>query len=79
MELIECFLNLFSLTFRYFSVNLILNIPHHFQIAKKGFPSMPKAEAARDFTKAEIDNKIVNVKLLRRDQYGRIVGQVTLG
>lgn len=38
---------------------------------------MPQAEEARDFTKNLVDGKVVKVKLLRRDQYGRIVGKVT--
>ena len=38
---------------------------------------MPKAEEARDWTKNLVDGKVVKVKLLRRDQYGRVVGKVT--
>jgi len=45
--------------------------------AKRGNPSMPKAEDALEWTKSKVDGKVVKVKLLRKDQYGRIVGQVT--
>ena len=45
-------------------------------LAKRGNPSMPKAEEARDWTEKFVNGKIVKVKLLRKDQYGRVVGAV---
>jgi len=48
------------------------------ELAHFGNPSMPKAEEARDWAKTVVEGKIVKVKLLSKDQYGRIVGKVTI-
>eukprot|EP00978_Attheya_sp_CCMP212_P028384 scaffold97855_cov67-Attheya_sp.AAC.1 len=45
---------------------------------KFGKPAMPEAETATQYTKNLVDGKIVRVKLLRRDQYNRAVGKVTV-
>mmetsp|Transcript_20896 Transcript_20896/g.25621 ORF Transcript_20896/g.25621 Transcript_20896/m.25621 type:complete len:247 (-) Transcript_20896:495-1235(-) len=48
------------------------------ELGKFGKESMFKAEEARDYTKNKIDGKIVKVKLLKKDQYGRVIGRVTV-
>lgn len=47
------------------------------EIGKYGNPSMPFAEDAKDWLSNNAKDKIVKVKLLRRDQYNRVVGKVT--
>lgn len=47
------------------------------EIGKYGNPSMPFAEDAKDWLSDKTKDKIVKVKLLRRDQYNRVVGKVT--
>lgn len=37
---------------------------------------MPLAEEARDWTHAKCGKEVVNVKLLRTDQYSRVIGKV---
>lgn len=39
---------------------------------------MPMAEEAREYTTTMVKDKVVKVKLLRKDQYGRAVGKVTV-
>lgn len=46
------------------------------EIAKFGNPSMPRAEEARDYTEKLVGQKVVRVKLLRKDQYGRAVAKI---
>lgn len=46
------------------------------ETAKKGNPGMPFANEATEYTKDLLDQKIVSIKLLRKDQYNRIVGVV---
>lgn len=38
---------------------------------------MPLAQEATDFTRNLVDNRLVRIKLLRRDQYNRAVAKVT--
>jgi len=47
------------------------------ETAHFGNPSQPYADEATDYVRAAADGKVVRVKLLRRDQYGRAVGRVT--
>lgn len=47
------------------------------EIGKYGNPSMPFAEDAKDWLSDKAKGKVVKVKLLRRDQYNRVVGKVT--
>lgn len=47
------------------------------EIGKYGNPSMPYAEDAKDWLSDKAKGKVVKVKLLRRDQYNRVVGKVT--
>lgn len=46
------------------------------ETAKNGNPPMAFADEAKDYTSDKIYGKIVNVKLLRKDQYSRVVGRV---
>jgi len=48
------------------------------ELGKFGNPSMPFAEEAKKFTQSLVDDEIVSVKLLRRDQYSRVIGKVTV-
>jgi len=48
------------------------------ELGKRGNSSMPLAEEARDWAKNLVDGKIVKVKLLRKDQYGRVVAKVSV-
>jgi endonuclease YncB( thermonuclease family) len=48
-----------------------------FNKAKFGNPSMPYGDAAKEFTEQLINNKVVRIKLLRKDQYNRAVAKVT--
>ena len=45
--------------------------------AKFGNQAQPFAEASKEFAKKRLLNRKVKVKCLSRDQYGRIIGQVT--
>lgn len=38
---------------------------------------MPKADEATAWTKKLVDDKIVRIKLLQRDQYNRAVAKIT--
>lgn len=49
------------------------------EVAKFGNPSQPKGDEAKEFTQKMVGDKVVRVKLLRKDQYGRIVGKVQTG
>ena len=48
---------------------------------KKGadspYPSMPFAEEAKEWTSSNVKGKVVEVKLLQKDQYNRVIGKVT--
>ena len=46
------------------------------EIGKFGNPSMPYASEAKDFTQKMVGDKVVEIKLLRKDQYGRAVAKV---
>jgi endonuclease YncB( thermonuclease family) len=45
--------------------------------AKFGNPAMPLADEATDYTYELVNDRIVRIKLLRRDQYNRAVAKVT--
>ena len=45
-------------------------------IAKFGNPAMPFAKEATEWTDRLIGNKVVEVQLLSRDQYNRVVGSI---
>jgi endonuclease YncB( thermonuclease family) len=47
-----------------------------FFTAKFGNEAMPMAHEATEFTRRLVDQKVVRVKLLRRDQYNRAVAKV---
>lgn len=47
------------------------------ETAKFGNPSQPYADEATDYVRTAAAGRVVRVKLLRRDQYGRVVGRVT--
>jgi endonuclease YncB( thermonuclease family) len=46
-------------------------------LAKFGNPSMPFGDEAKEFTDKLINNKVVRIKLLRKDQYNRAVAKVS--
>ena len=46
------------------------------EIGKFGKPSMPKANDAKKFAQRLVQDKVVRIKLLRKDQYGRAVAKV---
>lgn len=46
------------------------------EIGKMGRPGQPFAEEAKTATERLVKGKVVRVKMLRRDQYGRIVGMM---
>lgn len=46
------------------------------ETGKYGNPPMAFANEAKDYTMSKINGKIVHVKLLRKDQYSRVVGKV---
>lgn len=46
------------------------------EIAKNGNAGMAYADEAKDYTFSKSKNKMVSVKLLRKDQYSRVVGKV---
>jgi micrococcal nuclease len=46
------------------------------ETAKKGQPGQPFAEEAKTFTESKIQGKEINVKLLSKDQYGRVIGRI---
>jgi len=48
------------------------------ELGKYGNPSMPFADEARKYTQSLVDEKIVQVKMLRRDRYARVIGRVTV-
>ena len=39
---------------------------------------MPFGDEAKEFTRQLVDQKIVRIKLLRKDQYSRVVAKVTI-
>lgn len=49
------------------------------EVRKSGnpYPSMPYAEEAKAWTTDKVKGKIVQVKLLDKDQYNRVIGKVT--
>lgn len=47
------------------------------ETAKRGNPGQPFAKEATDWTSNQVLDKVVSVKLLRKDQYARVVGKVT--
>ena len=49
------------------------------EIGKFGSASQPYAEEAREFVKGAILNKNVRLRVVARDQYGRLVGEVRYG
>lgn len=48
------------------------------ETAKFGNPEQPYAREAKDYVAQQVDGQIVRVKLLRKDQYSRAVGKVTV-
>ena len=48
------------------------------ETAKFGNPEQPYAREAKEYVAREVDGKIVRIKLLRKDQYSRAVGKVTV-
>ena len=48
------------------------------KLAKFGNPSMPFGDEAKEFTRKLVDHKVVRIKLLRKDQYNRVVAKVTI-
>lgn len=47
------------------------------ETAKRGNPGQPFAKEATEYTSNQVLDKVVSVKLLRKDQYARVVGKVT--
>lgn len=47
------------------------------ETAKRGNPGQPFAKEATEYTSDQVLDKVVRVKLLRKDQYARVVGKVT--
>lgn len=47
------------------------------ETAKRGNPGQPFAKEATEYTSDQVLDRIVSVKLLRKDQYARVVGKVT--
>jgi endonuclease YncB( thermonuclease family) len=47
------------------------------ELGKFGKPAMPLADEAKEFTKSLVGDKVVRVKMLKRDRYSRVVGKVT--
>ncbi len=47
------------------------------ETAKRGNPGQPFAKEATEYTSDQVLDKVVSVKLLRKDQYARVVGKVT--
>lgn len=47
------------------------------ETAKRGNPGQPFASEAAEYTSTQVLDKVVRVKLLRKDQYARVVGRVT--
>lgn len=47
------------------------------ETAKRGSPGQPFAQEATEYTTNQVLDKVVRVKILRKDQYARVVGQVT--
>lgn len=49
------------------------------EIAKFGNPDMFMGQEAKAYVQERLDSKVVKVKMLRKDQYGRVVGKVSVG
>lgn len=49
------------------------------EIAKFGNPDMFMGQEAKAYVEEQLDSKVVKVKMLRKDQYGRVVGKVGVG
>jgi len=47
------------------------------ETAKRGNPGQPYSQEATSYTSQQVLDQIVNVKILRKDQYSRVVGRVT--
>uniref|UniRef100_A0A7S3Q8J6 TNase-like domain-containing protein n=2 Tax=Chaetoceros debilis TaxID=122233 RepID=A0A7S3Q8J6_9STRA len=47
------------------------------EVGKNGNPSMPAADDAKEWTRALVNGKVVKVTLLQKDQYNRVLGEVT--
>lgn len=47
------------------------------ETAKRGNPGQPFAKEATEYTSNQVLDKVVRVKILRKDQYARVVGKVT--
>ncbi|RYH21181.1 hypothetical protein EON65_21285 [archaeon] len=47
------------------------------ETAKRGEKGQPFAEEARLFTEKQLKNKEVDVKLLSKDKYGRVIGRIS--
>ena len=48
------------------------------EIAKSGNPGQPYSQEAKDYITDKAYDKVVQVKLLRKDRYSRVVGSVTV-
>jgi endonuclease YncB( thermonuclease family) len=48
------------------------------EVAKFGNPDMFMGQEAKVYVEKRVDGKVVKVKLLRKDQYGRVVGNVSV-
>mmetsp|Transcript_5191 Transcript_5191/g.7237 ORF Transcript_5191/g.7237 Transcript_5191/m.7237 type:complete len:251 (-) Transcript_5191:71-823(-) len=46
------------------------------ETAKRGNPGQPFAKEATEYTSNQVLDKVVRVKLLRKDQYDRVIGEV---
>eukprot|EP00550_Attheya_septentrionalis_P008064 CAMPEP_0198296188 /NCGR_PEP_ID=MMETSP1449-20131203/31389_1 /TAXON_ID=420275 /ORGANISM="Attheya septentrionalis, Strain CCMP2084" /LENGTH=261 /DNA_ID=CAMNT_0043996725 /DNA_START=36 /DNA_END=821 /DNA_ORIENTATION=+ len=49
------------------------------EVAKFGKPGQPYGDEAKAHLQSMVLNKTITVKLLQKDQYGRVVGQVSTG
>ncbi|KAL9187064.1 hypothetical protein ACHAXT_010784 [Thalassiosira profunda] len=47
------------------------------ETAKRGDPGQPYAKEAKEYLSQRVNGRIVKVKVLRKDQYNRVVGRVT--
>lgn len=47
------------------------------ETAKFGNPAQPYALDAKEYISNQVNDKVVRVKLLRKDQYSRVIGSVT--
>jgi endonuclease YncB( thermonuclease family) len=49
------------------------------ETAKFGKPGQPYGDAAKDYLASMVDDRIVRVRILQKDQYGRAVAQIRAG